>query len=118
MGTATVSVTLPGTAYNDAWEVIAEHGHPDDGNYTEESGALYAAYDRAWPCRSGRNWRYVVTLDRVLLPVLREQMQYRWEINGGGGDPYGVARDGEGSGYAAARRSCKVALDRIDKVMK
>lgn len=104
-------VYLPGRLYDDMMDSIEDAPR----NYSSGASEALAAYNEAVPVKRGRGWAYrVAVTSRAAADVLRAEAEYRWEMSGGNGNPYGVT---DLADYAALRRAAKVGLDRIDAAL-
>lgn len=107
-----VAVTIPGLAYDDAFELIMDARFPDDVNHRPHSAELATCYAYAETRRRGRGYSHTIILPARLLAPLREELQYRYEMNGGEGNPYGIDPD-ELRTYSRAKVACMIAVQRV-----
>lgn len=102
-------IGIPYVAYRDM-----EESFSDSANLGELNREAFERFLLAKELKVGRGLSMQVAATRPLWEIIRKEVEYRWEINGGNGNPYGVE---DTQTYAAERRACKVALDRIDAQM-
>lgn len=114
MNTTYPHVNIPILAYYDAMECMEE-----TANEPEATLAMREAFD-GWQRAKAQNYGNNRTMQvSCTLPAWRHilrEMIYRWEINGGNGNPFGIERE-ELPLYREERQAAKVAVDRIRKLL-
>jgi hypothetical protein len=104
-----MTIDLPGIAYDEILPTTEHRAEEQPDPWEDAIGVL----ERAIPRRAGSGYRYQVTASVDTWMLILEELTYRWEINGGNGDPYGVSETGEAWMYRSARRSCETARNRV-----
>ena len=120
MSAYTINITGAFLAdWTDAYADLA--GEVERGLHTPDSptGEMIAAIDAAMlnPKRVGRGILCTATMTLPALLRLREETIYRWEMNGGNGDPYGGCEIEGRATYRGPRAAALTMLRRIDGLL-
>lgn len=105
----TFTATIPARAYADMMDAVNDTACAPSA--TDAQRQALVDYDAAVRIKRGGGHAYVISSATAdAWDVLVSEAQYRWEINGGNGNPYGVDEPGA---YMAARQACRVAYRRM-----